>query len=231
MLLFKLIQLLFENPVAFLIYLMVLVVPLLISISVHEWAHGFVAYKFGDDTPKLQGRLSLNPFAHLDLVGTLMLFIVGIGWAKPVEINPDNIEGRHKLMLVALAGPLSNFTLAVLFSFIIYLVVKIFGLSGGLSMMFMDILNIVVRINIVLAIFNMIPLPPLDGSNVVRNLIPENLSEIYFRIAPYGFPILLVLVFTGAVDVIFKLADFIQVYLLKWMALFFDPIARIIFKV
>ena len=109
MLLYQLIKLLFQNPLIFLIFFIVLTIPLLISITIHEWAHGFVAYKFGDPTPKEQGRLSLNPFRHLDPIGTLMLFVVGIGWAKPVEINPNNIRDRHKLMLVAFAGPLSNF--------------------------------------------------------------------------------------------------------------------------
>src|SRR3989339_2101986 len=114
MLLYYLIQLLIKNPIAFFIALLVLIFPLLISITVHEWAHGMAAYKFGDPTPKNQGRLTLNPFAHLDLVGTLMLFIIGIGWAKPVEINPGNIEQpnkKFKLMMVAFAGPLSNFIL------------------------------------------------------------------------------------------------------------------------
>ena len=233
MLLFKLIQLLFENPLHFLIFFMVLTIPLLISITIHEWAHGFVAYKFGDNTPKEQGRLSLNPFKHLDPVGTLMLFIVGIGWAKPVEINPNNINGRFKLMLVAFAGPFSNFMLAILFSFIIYLIITMSNLKGlnletNISALFVMLLGIIVRINIVLGVFNLIPLPPLDGSNIVRNLLPEDLAESYFRLAPYGFPILLVLIFTGMIDHIFKLADFIEIYLLKIIALLFDPVIKLI---
>ena len=231
MLLYKLIQLLFQNPLVFLIFFTVLTVPLLISITIHEWAHGFVAYKFGDNTPKEQGRLSFNPLRHLDPLGTLMLFIVGIGWAKPVEINPNNINGRFKLMLVAFAGPFSNFLMATLFSFIIYLIITISNLKGlnpeaNIGALFIMLLGIIVRINIVLGVFNLIPLPPLDGANIVRNLLPEDLAEFYFRLAPYGFPILLVLIFTGMIDHIFKLADYVQIQLLKWIALIFDPVFK-----
>jgi Zn-dependent protease len=234
MLLFKLIQLLFQNPLVFLIFFIVLTIPLLISITIHEWAHGFVAYKFGDPTPKEQGRLSLNPFRHLDPLGTLMLFIVGIGWAKPVEINPYNIKGRYKLMLVAFAGPFSNFVMAVFFSFVVYLIISISNLKGlnpetSILALFVGLLEIIVRINLVLGLFNLIPLPPLDGANIVRNLLPEDLSEAYFRLAPYGFPILLVLIFTGGIDHIFKLAEFVQIYLLKGVALVFDPIFKMFF--
>lgn len=229
MLLYQLVKLLFQNPLYFLIFFTVLTVPLLISITVHEWAHGFVAYKFGDNTPKEQGRLSLNPFRHLDPMGTLMLFIVGIGWAKPVEINPNNIHGRYKLMLVAFAGPFSNFVMATLFSFVIYLIITISKLKGisletSMPVLFVMLLKILVRINLVLCIFNLIPLPPLDGANIVRNLLPIDLSEAYFRLAPYGFPILLVLIFTGMIDYIFKLADFVEIYLLKWIFILFDPV-------
>lgn len=229
MLLFKLIQLLFENPLYFLIAFVLLTTPLLISITIHEWAHGFAAYKFGDNTPKEQGRLSLNPFAHLDPVGTLMLFIVGIGWAKPVEINPYNINNRFKLMLVALAGPLSNFIMAVLFSFAAYLTLKTSGLSVlnpevSLLALFIVFLELIIRINLALGMFNLIPLPPLDGANIVRNLLPEKLSEFYFRLAPYGFPILLVLIFTGIIDHIFNFADFLQIRILQLVAVFCDAI-------
>ncbi len=233
MLLLKLIKLLFENPFLFLIFFTLLTVPLLISITIHEWAHGFAAYKFGDNTPKLQGRLSLNPFRHLDPLGTIMLFIVGIGWAKPVEINPFNINNRFKLMIVAFAGPLSNFIMAFLFSFIIYLIDTISNLKGintevGMLPIFIMLLEIITRINLVLGIFNLIPLPPLDGANIIRNLLPENLSEAYFRLAPYGMPILLLLIFTGAIKYIFNIADFIEAWLLNLIILIFDPLIKIL---
>ena len=232
MLLYQLIKLLFQNPLIFLIFFIVLTFPLLISITIHEWAHGFVAYKFGDPTPKEQGRLSLNPFRHLDPIGTLMLFIVGIGWAKPVEINPNNIRDRHKLMLVAFAGPLSNFVMAIFFSFIIYLILAISNSKGlhndtGIIALLIMLLGIIVRINLVLGLFNLIPIPPLDGANIVRNFLPGNLSDTYFRLAPYGLPILLVLVFTGGIKYIFNIADFLEVHLLKWIMLIFDPIFKV----
>jgi len=245
MLLFKLIQLLFENPLYFLIFFIALTAPLLISITVHEWAHGFVAYKFGDNTPKEQGRLSLNPFRHLDPMGTLMLFVIGLGWAKPVEINPNNIieektketgvfslKDRYKLMLVAFAGPLSNFIMAILFSFIVYLIITISNLKGlnpetNITALFIMLLEIIVRINLALGIFNLIPLPPLDGANIVRNLLPESLSDAYFRLSPYGIPILLVLIFTGSIKYIFNLADFVQIKLLEWITVIFDPVLKL----
>jgi len=231
MLLYQLIKLLFQNPLYFLIFFTVLTIPLLISITVHEWAHGMVAYKFGDPTPKEQGRLSFNPFRHLDPMGTLMLFIVGIGWAKPVEINPYNIKGRYKLMLVAFAGPFSNFVMATLFSFVIYLIITISKLKGlnpetNILGLFIVLLGIIVRINLVLGLFNLIPLPPLDGANIIRNLLPENLSNAYFRLAPYGLPILLILIFTHGINYIFKLADFLQIQLLSWIVLIFDPVFK-----
>jgi len=233
MLLFDLIKLLFQNPLYFLIAVFVLIVPLLISITIHEWAHGFVAYKFGDNTPKEQGRLSLNPLRHLDPVGTLMLFIIRIGWAKPVQINPNNINSRYKLMLVAFAGPFSNFVMAALFSFIIYLVITISHLKGlnpetNTVSLFLGFLVIIVRINLVLGIFNLIPLPPLDGANIIRNLLPENLSEVYFRLAPYGMPILMVLIFTGGIKYIFNIADFLEIHLLKWVFIIFDSVFKAI---
>jgi len=231
MLLLKLVQLLITSPILFAIYILVLIVPLLVSISVHEWAHGFVAYKFGDNTPKEQGRLSLNPFAHLDLVGTLMLFTVGIGWAKPVMVNPNNINGRHKLMFVALAGPASNFILAVIFLIIIYLLSKMSVFIGDGIVVFTDMIDLIVKINLVLALFNMIPLPPLDGSNVIRNLLPENIAELYFKLSPYGFPILIILLFTGAISHIYTVASFIEKYILLFIGILLDPILKIFFNI
>lgn len=219
MLLYQLIKLLLSDPLQFLVAIVVLILPLLISITVHEWAHGYTAYKFGDPTPKTQGRLSFNPFSHLDPVGTLMLFIVGIGWAKPVEINPNNIKDKHKLMLVAFAGPLSNFILGIVFIFILYFVVAAFGADpfakkDGLAILAVVLLGLIIRINFALGIFNLLPLPPLDGSNIISNLLPDDLAKAYFSLAPFTFPILLILLISGGIRYIFDFAMEIQKTLL-----------------
>ena len=213
MLLLELIKLLLSDPIKFVIAVIILFVPLLISITVHEWAHGFTAYKFGDPTPKNQGRLSLNPFAHLDPVGTLMLFIIGIGWAKPVEINSGNIEQpnkKFKLMMVAFAGPLSNFILGITFTFVLYF------LMG--NVFFESLLSWLVIINFALGMFNLIPLPPLDGANIIANILPDNLARTYFKLAPFSLPILFLLILTGAIRYIFDFAHIIQQELLKFIA-------------
>ncbi len=228
MLLYQLIQLLFSDPLQFLIAILLLVIPLLISITVHEWAHGYTAYKFGDMTPKQQGRLSFNPFSHLDPMGTLMLFIIGIGWAKPVEIDPNNIKNRYKLMLVSFAGPFSNFVLAVIFGFLLYFAVVNFGinpfnlgneeeLTNGLALLVIFLLTIIIRINIVLGIFNLLPLPPLDGSNIISNLLPESLARAYYKLAPFSLPILFLILISGGVRIIFNIAEKIQTTLLVFI--------------
>ncbi len=228
MLLFQLIQLLLSDPLQFVVAIIILIIPLLISITVHEWAHGFTAYKFGDPTPQLQGRLSFNPFAHLDPVGTLMLFIVGIGWAKPVEINPNNIIDKPKLMMVAFAGPLSNFILAFIFSLVLYFFVVSFSTDpftqgNGLIMLAIMLFGMIIRINIALGIFNLLPIPPLDGSNIIANLLPDKLARSYYNLAPFGFPILLILLISGGLSYIFNFARLVQQYMLVFIDyLFFN---------
>jgi len=227
MLLIYLIKLLLTNPVGFLIAIAVLIMPLLISITIHEWSHGFAAYKFGDPTPKIQGRLSLNPFAHLDPVGTLMLLVVGVGWAKPVEINPANINGRTKQMLVALAGPLSNVILAISFSIIAYSIFRFSGTSdnseSSIMYIFMSIFHMVIQINIVLALFNMLPIPPLDGSNILKWLLPENLGNLYYsKLAPYGMFILLLILFTVGFKFVFNTANMIEMYIFNILEYIFN---------
>lgn len=232
MLLFELIKLLLHDPLEFVLVFGLLSIPLLITITIHEWSHGFVAYKFGDNTPKDAGRLSLNPFTHLDPMGVLMLFIVGIGWAKPVPINYNNIQSRWKFLLVAFAGPFSNFVMAVLFSVIFYLLITTnTGINENIIAPIIILLGIIVRVNLMLGIFNLIPVPPLDGANILRSLLPDNLSEAYFRIAPYGYFILLLFLFTGGINYISHLADFVQAYLLKFISHVFSPFLKTNFKV
>ena len=209
MLLFSLLKLLLSNPIQFVFAIIILFGPLLISITVHEWSHGFTAHIFGDPTPKKQGRLSLNPFKHLDPVGTLMLFLIGIGWAKPVEINPGYISYRFKnlkLMLIALAGPLSNFLMGSFFTFLLF----IFAENIFVALL----LSLIIRVNFVLGFFNLIPIPPLDGANIIANLLPEKFSRIYFKISPYSIPILLILIISGGIDIIYNLAENFQKFLI-----------------
>lgn len=231
MLLYWLLKILFHNPVDFLIVLVVLIFPLLISITVHEWSHGIVAYKFGDPTPKMQGRLTFNPFAHLDPIGTLMLFIVGIGWAKPVQINPENIDSKWKQMLVALAGPASNFIFAVILSFILYGIVSYTNYAyvvdhvtpkAGFEGLILTMLGFLIKINIILGLFNLLPLPPLDGSNIIKWVLPEKLARAYFSLAPFGLIILIILLFTVGFNFIFDAATVVQRYMYNFIEGFFN---------
>lgn len=137
-------------------------VGLIIAITIHEFSHAFVADHFGDPTPRSFGRVTLNPLAHLDPLGTLMLFFVHFGWGKPVPIDPYNLSKREEIY-VALAGPFSNLLLAVVFA----LIIRFFPIP---------IFYIFIQTNVVLAVFNLIPLPPLDGSKILLNLLPEEHS-------------------------------------------------------
>lgn len=186
-----LLKLLTNDPVAFVI----LVIPLLYSVVIHEVAHGWVAYRMGDPTAKWMGRLSLNPLKHLDVVGTIMLFIAGFGWAKPVPVNLNNIPNRRKgLVFVSSAGILAN----ILFAFAALLVYRIPGLpSAGPGAV---ILFTIAHINITLASLNLIPIPPLDGSKILMGLASGNLRYLLARIEPYGFFILIGLLYLGLLD-------------------------------
>lgn len=221
MLLFHLLNLLIYNPTAFVITIAVIIVPLFISMSFHELAHGYVAYKFGDVTPKLQGRLTLNPFAHLDPVGTLMLFIIGIGWAKPVIINPRNLPGKTEQMLVALAGPATNFLLALIFAFAsVYLQTTHQGANSEVFKIIIMSLGIIIRINLILAIFNLLPIPPLDGSRIVTWLLPEKFEYYFLSFEPFGLIFILLILFSGGFNYLVNFVDFVQLKLLALIKIF-----------
>ena len=172
-------------------------IVLLVAFTIHELAHAVSADYLGDPTPRRQGRITLNPLAHLDPFGTIMLLVSGFGWAKPVMVNPLNMRGnpRSSMALVAAAGPFSNVVMAILFAlpFRMGLLEPTFSSSGAFpspSFLFMQF----VLINLVLAFFNMIPVPPLDGFKILQGVLP---SEMAYRLRPleqYGFLILLALI-------------------------------------
>jgi Zn-dependent protease len=185
------IHLLLKNPLAFLM----IAIPLLYSVIFHELAHGWVAYRLGDPTAKMAGRLSLNPMKHLDPIGTLMLFIFGFGWAKPVPVNFARVSNGSKgLILVSAAGILTNMALAFLALFVQRL------LSLSFSGMFGVMLYYMAQINIILAAFNLIPIPPLDGSKILMGAAPGNIRAFLLRIEPYGFFIIIGLLYFGILD-------------------------------
>jgi Zn-dependent protease len=186
-----LLRLLINDPIAFVL----LIIPLLYSVVIHEVAHGWVANRMGDPTAKLLGRLSLNPLKHLDPVGTLMLFLVGFGWAKPVPINMNNIADRRKgLIFVSSAGILAN----ILLAFGTLLVYRLLGLPLGRTVGI--IANYIVYINITLAALNLIPIPPLDGSKILMGFASRKTQYLFARIEPYGFFILIALLYLGWLD-------------------------------
>ncbi len=177
-----------------------LIVPVLLSITVHEVCHGYAAYLFGDPTAKDAGRLTLNPIKHIDPIGLLVLIITRMfGWAKPVPVDPRYFKRpRQDMVWVSLAGPASNLVLA----FITSLLLKVFGgyISGTILYPLVTMGQMMVIINVGLAIFNLIPIHPLDGSHIMEGLLPLNLAYAYSKLQPYGFIILLVLIFTRIID-------------------------------
>lgn len=176
---------------------------MLIAISFHEFAHGFVSYKLGDPTPQRDGRLTLNPFKHLDLIGTLCLLLFHMGWAKPVRINTAYYKNKKKgTILVSLAGPAMNFLLAFL-SMVVYGLLYRYGIlhyaaiaDSALFSIGLNVAYYSAVINVGLGVFNLIPVPPLDGSNVLGEIVPK-VKEFYFRIRRYSNLVLIVLLMTG----------------------------------
>lgn len=172
------------------------IVILIMSVVIHELSHGYMAEFLGDPTPRLQGRLTLNPLKHLDLFGSFIVPVITsmagftFGWAKPVQWNPYNVKNkRWGELFIAIAGPLSNLFIAIVFGFVI----RMFGTS--LSASFIQIAFYVIAINIILAIFNLIPLPPLDGSKVLFSLLPPSMIRVRETLERYSIFLFLVLIF------------------------------------
>jgi Zn-dependent protease len=197
--------------------ILIQVASFLLAISVHESAHAYSAYRMGDPTAYYMGRVTLNPIPHIDLIGSILLPVIGIfsgfiiGWAKPCPVNPYNFKNpRRDNMIVSFAGPFSNILLAAIAALIFAVLSNIFLLHDTFAYLFFSYF---VFINLLLAFFNLIPIPPLDGSWILEGLMPSSWFYAYQRIKPYGFLILLVLVFMGVlrfvlvpvVDLFFKL--------------------------
>ena len=183
-----------------------LIFPVLVAVVFHELAHGYVAYLCGDPTAKNAGRLTLNPLKHLDPIGTIVFLVTRmIGWAKPVPINPLYFRNfKRDLLLVSIAGPATNFLIA----FVGGIALKIlYGISINNAFLYYKILlplaiilKFTVQINIALCFFNLLPIPPLDGSKILMAVLPENLNRYYSYLEPFGFVIILILLFTNILD-------------------------------
>ncbi|WP_191559935.1 site-2 protease family protein [Metabacillus idriensis] len=176
------------------------VIVLAIAFTVHEFAHAYVAYKFGDPTAKNQGRLTLSPLAHLDPIGTLLIFIAGFGWAKPVPVNRFYFKNpRLAGVLVSVAGPLSNLVIAFIGMSLWYILLSAGAFSSfstGTAESIQQFFNILVSLNITLFIFNLFPFPPLDGYRIIEDLAPSGVRAKMTQFENYGIVIFLVLVLT-----------------------------------
>ncbi len=198
---------------------LILLLPILIlSLCFHEFSHGYIAYRLGDNTAARNGRLTLNPLAHLDPIGTLMILFVGFGWAKPVPVNPVNFSNpRIDMMKVAFAGPASNLILAF-FGGIILRFVNVTGIM--IDRVLIDIIFYFMYINIALAVFNMLPVSPLDGSQIFGNLISKNNPDFAWKLQIYGPKILLILILIGIVTPFSILGTIMMPFIKLFMFLF-----------
>lgn len=188
-------------------YILLVVIPIgLMAVTFHEVAHGYVAYRLGDPTAASEGRLTLNPIAHIDPIGALMIIVIGFGWAKPVPVNPYHFKRPQRgMMWVALAGPASNTLLAIACALLLR---GVLFFPGDIAQPLMRFFQFGIMINVVLAAFNLIPIPPLDGSRVMAYLLPSELSEKYQQIERLGFLPIVVVIFvlpwatSGRVDIV-----------------------------
>lgn len=186
-------------------YLIIQLPVLLFSVILHEFAHGWMAERYGDDTARMMGRLTFNPIPHIDLFGTIILPVLAVltgapvfGWAKPVPVNPHRLNNPHKDMIwVALAGPLSNLLLAAAAAVAMWLLREYALIPPAVSISLYELLKFILVINIILPVFNLFPVPPLDGSKVLMGLLPPHLAYKYSQLEQYGFFIIIILLYMG----------------------------------
>jgi len=201
-------------------FLLIFVPVILFSLTIHEYAHAYIAHKLGDDTAKSLGRLTLNPLKHLDPIGTILLLLVHFGWAKPVPVDPRNFKDPKKDMLyVAIAGPISNIITAIICAFLLKFIIfnlASTGILGAYSESLIQFLVWMIFIGVVLAVFNMLPIPPLDGSRVLYGLLPDHLAYSIKKIETYGILIVFALILFGgrtfSYILIYPFLKFIEIY-------------------
>lgn len=190
---------------------LLLTIPgVLIALTFHEFAHAWAANKLGDETPRLQGRLNLNPLSHIDPVGFVFLIVAGFGWGKPVQIDPRNFNGKHSLSkaeaIVSAAGPIMNFIVAFAFLILYYVLFVVTDAISGLTMQWQQIvfalITYTVSINIGLGVFNLIPLPPLDGSKILMHFLPYKAKEWFYKNGQIFYIVFLILFVTNLSSII-----------------------------
>lgn len=187
-----------SNPIELLLYL----VALMVAITIHEFSHAYTADRLGDPTPRLQGRLTLNPIAHLDPLGTLMLLIARFGWGKPVQFDPFNLRHpRRDSAIISLSGPLSNFITAIICAILLQLLLTLrltllaVPAIGVFVYLLTAVLQPVIILNVVLGVFNLVPIHPLDGFKIVEGILPQEYARQWHELEGYGMIFLLFLVF------------------------------------
>ncbi|MDK2802518.1 MAG: site-2 protease family protein [Oscillospiraceae bacterium] len=214
---------------SYLFQLCVRLIVVLTALPIHEYAHGYVAYKLGDPTAKMQGRLTINPIKHLDIIGSIATLIFGFGWAKPVPVNARNFKNqKFGMAITAIAGPASNFLLAFIFLAILK-IISIIPMTGNVGPIsgVMQVLNIMITVNISIGVFNLLPIPPLDGSRVAMYFLPE---KIYFQMMQYEqilFIGLIILMSSPILNVPIQILSGIIFNILNFFTSFIDIIGKL----